>query len=140
MITLEQAQKMIDTALAQGVEDGLKPLSAIVLDAGGHPLAFARADGAAPGRFEIARAKAYGAVMLGMGGKAQMARAEAQAYFMAAVNGIYDGKTCPVPGGVLIRDESGAVIGAMGVTGDTSDNDAKVAVAGIEAAGFTAED
>jgi uncharacterized protein GlcG (DUF336 family) len=69
-----------------------------------------------------------------------MARAEAQAYFMAAVNGIYDGKTCPVPGGVLIRDESGAVIGAMGVTGDTSDNDAKVAVAGIEAAGFTAED
>ncbi|OOY15776.1 uncharacterized protein GlcG (DUF336 family) [Thioclava sp. ES.031] len=140
MITLEQAQKMIDTALAQGVEDELKPLSAIVLDAGGHPLAFARADGAAPGRFEIARAKAYGAVMLGMGGKAQMARAEAQAYFMAAVNGIYDGKTCPVPGGVLIRDESGAVIGAMGVTGDTSDNDAKVAVAGIEAAGFTAED
>ncbi|QPZ91647.1 GlcG/HbpS family heme-binding protein [Thioclava electrotropha] len=140
MITLEQAQKMIDTALAQGVEDDLKPLSAIVLDAGGHPLAFARADGAAPGRFEIARAKAYGAVMLGMGGKAQMARAEAQAYFMAAVNGIYDGKTCPVPGGVLIRDESGAVIGAMGVTGDTSDNDAKVAVAGIEAAGFTAED
>ncbi len=140
MITLEQAQKMIETALAQGVEDDLKPLSAIVLDAGGHPLAFARADGAAPGRFEIARAKAYGAVMLGMGGKAQMARAEAQAYFMAAVNGIYDGKTCPVPGGVLIRDESGAVIGAMGVTGDTSDNDAKVAVAGIEAAGFTAED
>ena len=140
MITLEQAQKMIETALAQGVEDELKPLSAIVLDAGGHPLAFARADGAAPGRFEIARAKAYGAVMLGMGGKAQMARAEAQAYFMAAVNGIYDGKTCPVPGGVLIRDESGAVIGAMGVTGDTSDNDAKVAVAGIEAAGFTAED
>ncbi|MAQ37898.1 MULTISPECIES: GlcG/HbpS family heme-binding protein [Thioclava] len=140
MISLEQAQKMIDTALAQGVEDELKPLSAIVLDAGGHPLAFARADGAAPGRFEIARAKAYGAVMLGMGGKAQMARAEAQAYFMAAVNGIYDGKTCPVPGGVLIRDESGAVIGAMGVTGDTSDNDAKVAVAGIEAAGFTAED
>ncbi|OOY03467.1 heme-binding protein [Thioclava sp. F28-4] len=140
MITLEQAQKMIDTALAQGVEDELKPLSAIVLDAGGHPLAFARAGGAAPGRFEIARAKAYGAVMLGMGGKAQMARAEAQAYFMAAVNGIYDGKTCPVPGGVLIRDESGAVIGAMGVTGDTSDNDAKVAVAGIEAAGFTAED
>ncbi|MEO1952595.1 heme-binding protein [Thioclava sp.] len=140
MITLEQAQKMIDAALAQGVEDDLKPLSAIVLDAGGHPLAFARADGAAPGRFEIARAKAYGAVMLGMGGKAQMARAEAQAYFMAAVNGIYDGKTCPVPGGVLIRDESGAVIGAMGVTGDTSDNDAKVAVAGIEAAGFTAED
>lgn len=140
MITLEQAQKMIETALAQGAEDGLKPLSAIVLDAGGHPLAFARADGAAPGRFDIAQAKAYGAVMLGMGGKAQMARAEAQAYFMAAVNGIYDGKTCPVPGGVLIRDESGAVVGAMGVTGDTSDNDAKVAVAGIEAAGFTAED
>jgi uncharacterized protein GlcG (DUF336 family) len=139
MISLEQAQKMIDTALAQGVEDELKPLSAIVLDAGGHPLAFARADGAAPGRFEIARAKAYGAVMLGMGGKAQMARAEAQGYFMAAVNGIYGGQTCPVPGGVLIRDSDGAVIGAMGVTGDTSDNDAEAALAGIAVAGLIGE-
>jgi uncharacterized protein GlcG (DUF336 family) len=139
MITLKQAQTMIDTALQTGVDAGWKPLSAVVLDAGGHLQAFARDDGAAPGRFEIARAKAYGAVMLGMGGKAQMARAEAQGYFMAAVNGIYGGQTCPVPGGVLIRDSDGAVIGAMGVTGDTSDNDAEAALAGIAVAGLIGE-
>jgi len=68
-----------------------------------------------------------------------MARAEAQGYFMAAVNGIYGGQTCPVPGGVLIRDSDGAVIGAMGVTGDTSDNDAEAALAGIAAAGLIGE-
>jgi uncharacterized protein GlcG (DUF336 family) len=101
-------------------------------------LAFEREDGASPGRFEIARGKAYGAVMLGMPGSAQMARAEAQAYFMAAVNGAYGGKVVPVPGGVLVKDASGAVVGAVGVTGDTSDNDAEAAVAGIVAAGFEA--
>ena len=102
-------------------------------------MAFEREDGASPGRFEIARGKAYGAVMLGMGGKAQMARAEGQAYFMAALNGAFGGKVVPVPGGVLVRDAGGAVIGAVGVTGDTSDNDAAAAVAGIEAAGYSAE-
>ena len=77
--------------------------------------------------------------MLGLGGQAQMARAEAQAYFMAAVNGAFGGKTIPVPGGVLIRDGRNQVIGAVGVTGDSSENDAICAVAGIEAAGYTAE-
>jgi uncharacterized protein GlcG (DUF336 family) len=137
MIPLDAARTMISTTLFKGREMGLKPLSVVVLDAGGHVLAFEREDGAAPGRFEIARGKAYGAVMLGMPGSAQMARAEAQAYFMAAVNGAYGGKVIPVPGGVLVMQD-GAVVGAVGVTGDTSDNDAVVAVAGIEAAGFEA--
>lgn len=137
MITIDSARQMIATALATGHEMGLKPLSVVVLDAGGHVLAFEREDGAAPGRFEIARGKAYGAVMLGMPGSAQMARAEAQAYFMAAVNGAYGGKVIPVPGGVLVLHD-GAVVGAVGVTGDTSENDAAVAVAGVEAAGFGA--
>jgi uncharacterized protein GlcG (DUF336 family) len=117
----------------------LKPLSAVVLDAGGHVIAFEREDGAAPGRFAIAHGKAYGATMLGMAGTAQMARAEQQAYFMAAVNGVYGGQVIPVPGGVLVRDKKGAIVGAVGVTGDTSDNDAIAAQAGIEAAGMTAE-
>ncbi|MEM9350441.1 MAG: heme-binding protein [Pseudomonadota bacterium] len=138
-ISLNKARTMIAKARAKGREMELKPLSVVVLDAGGYPLAFEREDGAAPGRFAIAHGKAYGAVMLGMPGSAQMARAEAQAYFMAAVNGVYGGQVVPVPGGVLIRDKRGVVIGAMGVTGDTSDNDAAAAVAGIEAAGFTAE-
>jgi uncharacterized protein GlcG (DUF336 family) len=138
-ISLKSAQTIIETALTKGQEMGLKPLSAVVLDAGGHVQAFAREDGAAPGRFAIAHGKAYGAVMLGMAGTAQMARAEAQAYFMAAVNGVYGGQVIPVPGGVLLRDEQGAVIGAVGVTGDTSDNDAIAAMAGIEAAGLIGE-
>jgi uncharacterized protein GlcG (DUF336 family) len=137
MITLDAAREMIAVARAKGREMGLKPLSVCVLDAGGNLLAFEREDGASPGRFEIARAKAYGAVMLGMPGSAQMARAEAQAYFMAAVNGAFGGKVVPVPGGVLVLRD-GAVVGAVGVTGDTSDNDAAVAVAGIAAAGFEA--
>jgi len=137
MITLEQAQTMIAVARDKGREMGLKPLSVAELDAGGHLLAFAREDGASPGRFEIARGKAYGAVMLGMPGSAQMARAESQAYFMAAVNGAFGGKVIPVPGGVLVM-QGDAVVGAVGVTGDTSDNDAAVAVAGIAAAGFAA--
>jgi uncharacterized protein GlcG (DUF336 family) len=111
MISLDQAREMVAVARAKGREMGLKPLSVVVLDAGGHVLAFEREDGASPGRFEIARGKAYGAVMLGMPGSAQMARAEAQAYFMAAVNGAYGGKVVPVPGGVLVKDASGAVWG-----------------------------
>jgi uncharacterized protein GlcG (DUF336 family) len=138
MISLDAARKMVEAARAKGREMGLKPLSVAVLDAGGHLLAFEREDGASPGRFEIARGKAYGAVMLGMPGSAQMARAEGQAYFMAAVNGALGGKVVPVPGGVLIV-ENGAVVGAVGVTGDTSENDAEAAVAGIEAAGFEAK-
>ena len=137
MITLDQAKVMIDVARQKGREMGLKPLSVVVLDAGGHLLAFEREDGASPGRFEIARGKAYGAVMLGLPGSAQMARAEGQAYFMAAMNGAFGGKVVPVPGGVLVM-QGDAILGAVGVTGDTSDNDAAAAVAGIEAAGFVA--
>ena len=139
MITLDQAKTVVRVAREKGRELGLKPLSVAVLDAGGHLIAFEREDGASPGRFEIARGKAYGAVMLGMPGSAQMARAEDQAYFMAAVNGAFGGKVIPVPGGVLVKDASGAVIGAVGVTGDTSDNDAEAGLAGIASAGLTGE-
>ncbi|EAU44383.1 GlcG/HbpS family heme-binding protein [Salipiger bermudensis] len=118
---------------------GLNPLSAVVLDAGGHVIAFERQDGASPGRFQIAQGKAYGAVMLGMPGSAQMARAEAQAYFIAAANGAFGGQMIPVPGGVLVKDSKGRVMGALGVTGDSSDNDATAAKAGVEAAGLVAE-
>lgn len=138
-ISLDQARTIIRAALECGRGMDLKPLSVVVLDAGGHVQAFERQDGAAPGRFAIAHGKAFGAVMLGMAGTAQMARAESQAYFMAAVNGVYGGQVVPVPGGVLVRNGSGDVIGAVGVTGDTSDNDAAAAVAGIESAGLHGE-
>ncbi|MGR3486063.1 MAG: GlcG/HbpS family heme-binding protein [Paracoccaceae bacterium] len=136
MIDLTTARKMIDATLAEGRRMELKPLTAVVLDAGGHVIACAREDGASPGRFAVAHAKAYGAVMLGMPGSAQMARAEQQAYFMGAINGLFGGQVVPVPGGVLVKDGE-ATVGALGVTGDTSDNDAEAAMAGIEAAGLT---
>ena len=139
MITLEQARTIVRETLAEGRAKSLKPLTVVVLDAGGHVIAAEREDGASPGRFAIAQAKAYGAVMLGMPGGAQMERAESQAYFMAAVNGVFGGRTLPVPGGVLVRDEAGAVVGAVGATGDTSDNDAAAVSAGVGAAGLAPE-
>ena len=138
-ITLRKARTVIRKTLEKGREMELKPLSVIVLDAGGHVLAFEREDGASPGRFAIAHGKANGAVMLGMAGTAQMNRAEDQAYFMAAVNGVFGGQVVPVPGGILLRDKKGAVIGAVGVTGDTSDNDAAAGLFGVEAAGLSGE-
>ncbi|MDG1861824.1 MAG: heme-binding protein [Yoonia sp.] len=138
-VSLAKARTIIRKALAKGDEMGFKPLTVIVLDSGGHVKAFERADGASPGRFGIAHGKAYGSIMLGMAGTAQMARAEAQAYFMAAVNGVYGGQVVPVPGGILLRDKRGAVIGAVGVTGDTSDNDVIAGLAGIAAAGLIGE-
>jgi uncharacterized protein GlcG (DUF336 family) len=110
-----------------------------VLDSGGHVKAFERQDGASPGRFAVAQAKAYGVVMLGMPGSAQMARAEAQPYFIVTANAALDGKMIPVPGGVLIQNERGQTLGALGVTGDTSDNDLIAAVSGIEAVGLVAK-
>ena len=139
MINLRKARTIIRKAMEKSRELDLKPMSVVILDAGGHVQAFEREDGAAPGRFAIAQGKAYGSIMLGMAGTAQMARAEAQAYFIAAAGGAFGGQMIPVPGGVLVRDKRGAVIGAVGVTGDTSDNDAIAAMAGIEAAGLTGE-
>ncbi len=139
ILTLDQARTIISATLAKGAEMGLKPLSVVVLDAGGHVIAFERQDGAAPGRFAVAHGKAHGAVMLGMPGSAQMARAEAQGYFMAAMNGLFGGQVVPVPGGILVRGGGGAVVGAVGVTGDSSENDAEAGAVGIEAAGYAAE-
>ncbi|WP_420566988.1 GlcG/HbpS family heme-binding protein [Thalassovita sp.] len=138
-LSLRKARTIIRKVFEVGREMELKPLSTVVLDAGGNVIAFERGDGAAPGRFQIAFGKAYGTVMLGMPGKAQMARAEQQPYFMTALAGVYGGNVVPVPGGVLVRNKKGVVVGAVGVTGDTSDNDATAALAGIESVGLFGE-
>jgi uncharacterized protein GlcG (DUF336 family) len=135
-LALDTAKTIIKETLANGRAAGFKPLSVVVLDTGGHVKAFEREDGASPGRFAIAHGKAYGAIMLGIPGSAQMARAEQQAYFMNAVNGLFDGQMVPVPGGILVLNEAGETIGAVGVTGDTSDNDVTAGVSGIRAAGL----
>ena len=139
-LTLDHARTIIRATLEKGRQEGFKPLSVGGLDAGGHAIAVDREDGASPGRFGIAQGKACGAVMLGIPGTAQMARAEQQAYFIAAVNGVYGGRLVPVPGGILLRASAeGPVIGAVGVTGDTSDNDVIAGMAGVEAAGLVGQ-
>ena len=138
-ISIRKARTIIKAALAKGREAGMKPLSVVVLDAGAHTIAFEREDGASPGRFAIAHGKANGCIMLGLPGSAIQARAESQAYFVQAMNGLYAGDFVPVKGGVLVRDAKGNILGAVGVTGDSSDNDAVAACAGIEAAGLVAE-
>ena len=137
-LTLDQARGIIAAARTHGQEQGLKPLTVVVLDAGGHVLAVEREDGSSTKRFEVAYGKAHGAVSLGLGSRALMTRAEQQPFFIAAVTHAV-GALVPVPGGVLVHDASGDLLGAVGVSGDTSDNDEAAAVAGIEAAGLTAQ-
>ena len=138
-ITLDQARTLIAGARAAARERGFKPLTVVVLDAGGHVVAAEREDGSSNKRFEIAYGKAHGALALGMGSRAIAKRAEQQAPFVAAVTHVAGGALVPVPGGVLVRDEGGALLGAVGISGDTSDNDEAAALAGIEAAGLVAE-
>lgn len=137
-MTLTQARTIIAAARAAGVAGAMKPLSIVVLDRGACVTAFEREDGSSNKRFEIAFGKANGALALGMGSRAIMKRAESQAYFVAAAAAAIGGALIPVPGGVLVLDASGATIGAVGVSGDTSDNDEIAAIAGIEAAGLVA--
>ena len=136
-LTLDVARKILDAALAKGVEKKLKPLVITILDARGCVKVTAAQDGTSLMRAEIAHGKAYGALAMGMGSRALFQRAQEQAYFVGAVNTMAQGRLVPVPGGVLIQGDGG-LLGAVGVSGDTSDNDEICAVAGIEAAGLKA--
>jgi uncharacterized protein GlcG (DUF336 family) len=137
-ITLDTARTVIEAGRAHARDTGCKPMTVVVLDAGGHVTAVEREDGSANKRFEIAFGKAHGALALGLGSRVLMARAEQQPYFIAAATAAVGGALVPVPGGVLVLEDE-QVVGAVGVSGDTSDKDEAVAVAGIEAAGLTAQ-
>lgn len=137
-LTLEQAAMIVDVTLAKGREMGLNPLTVAVVDDGGHLKAFKREDG--PGaalRPQVATGKAVGAVGMGRSSRQLGAMAEERPHFLAALVGASQGRLIPVPGGVLVKDGD-EIVGAVGVSGDTSDNDEAVAVAGIEAAGLAA--
>src|SRR5262249_9274086 len=136
-LTLDVARKILDAALAKAVEKKLKPLVITILDARGAVKATAAQDGTSLMRAEIAHGKAWGALAMGMGSRALFQRAQEQAYFVDAVNTIAQGRLVPVPGGVLIQDGT-TLLGAVGVSGDTSDNDEICAIAGIAAAGLKA--
>lgn len=136
-ITLDQASAIVDAALEEGRGRGLQPLTVAVLDAGGHLVALKREDGSGILRVEIATAKAYGALGMGFGSREFVERAQKTPIFVAALATLSQGRLAPVPGGVLVRDGSGAVTGAVGISGDVSDQDEACAVTGIEAAGLT---
>jgi len=137
--TLDQARRIIDAAFAKGAELKLKPLCVAVLDAGGHLKAYCGQDGYPIIRPQIAQGKAYAALAMGAGNRRVAAMAKTRPEFVQALNGASGGKLIPVIGGVLIRDQAGHAIGAVGISGDTSENDEACAVAGIEAVGFKAD-
>ncbi len=137
-LTLDQAQGIIRDCLKPRKDKGLKPLTVAVLDSGGFLLALAREDGTSNLRPEIAQGKARGAISMGLGSRALYERAKAEPFFIQAMNALSGGSLVPVAGGVLIKQE-GAILGAVGITGDTSDNDEACAIAAIKKAGFTAD-
>ena len=138
-ILLAQAKVIIEASLAKGRDLGLKPLSVVVLDERASLVACMSEDGVSQIRAKIAFGKANAAIALGMGTRALMNRAEQQAYFIQAINGLAGGDIVPVPGGVLIRNAASTLLGSVGISGDTSDNDEAAAMAGITAAKLHAE-
>ncbi|WP_282047584.1 GlcG/HbpS family heme-binding protein [Roseibium album] len=137
-LALDTAQKIVSAALDWRRVQGMKPITVAVLDSGGFLMALAREDGTSNLRPDIAQGKARGAIGMGLGSRALFERAKSQPYFIQAMNSIAEGSLVPVPGGVLIK-EDGQILGAVGITGDSSDNDEACAIAAIEAAGFTAD-
>jgi uncharacterized protein GlcG (DUF336 family) len=137
MIDLTHATTIVDAALAHGRSLKLQPLTVAVLDAGGCLVSFKREDGSSLLRPEIAQAKAWGALGMGVGSRALAQRAAVAPAFVSAVNALAGGRLIPVPGGVLIRNADNLIIGAVGITGAQSDEDEACAVSGIKAAGFT---
>lgn len=133
-LTLVQARTIIDAALAKGRTDGAQPLAVVVLDAGAHPVATVREDGASLFRFDIAKAKAAGALGMGADTRVLAARAAANPVFFQSVVAATGGRLALSPGGVLIRELEGVVIGAVGISGDTGECDEACAIAGISAA------
>ena len=139
MLILAQALTIAQRTLAAGGDRGFAPLCCVVLDAGAHPLTILRDEKASIYRSEIATAKAAGCLGMGFGGRELKRRAEAMPAFFSGLQATFPKGILPVPGGVLIRSESGELLGAVGVSGDTSDNDEICALVGIEAAGLRAE-
>ena len=138
-LQLRTAQAIVAAALTTARERGFKPLAVVVYDDRGALKAFAAQDGTSLRRGEIAMGKANGALAFGLGSRALAIRAVEQPTFMAAATHAVGGGLVPVPGGVLIRDPEGRLLGAVGISGDTSDNDEIAAVAGIEAAELVPE-
>ncbi|MBB4286769.1 GlcG/HbpS family heme-binding protein [Roseospira goensis] len=138
-LSLDTADAIADAVLEAGRADGLQPLTVAVLDDGGRLKVLKRADGSSVLRPEIALGKAFGALSLGMGGRELARRSQKMPGFMNALSDLAGGLAVPVPGGVLVRSAEGRILGAVGVTGDLSENDEACAVAAITKAGLVAD-
>jgi uncharacterized protein GlcG (DUF336 family) len=138
-VTLAQASTIVDVALKKARELKQMPQTLVVLDTGGHVVCAKREDDSGIIRFEVAVGKAYGALGMGWGSRTMMERAAQNPNFLTAIVAASGGRLVPNPGGVLIRDAGNQIIGALGISGDTADNDEIIAVAGIEAAGLKAD-
>jgi uncharacterized protein GlcG (DUF336 family) len=136
-LTLAVAQTILETALRTAREKKLKPVAVVVYDDRGSLKALAAQDGTSLRRAEVAMGKAHGALALGVGSRGVGAMALERPHFVAAVTHAVGGSLVPAPGGVLIRGPGREILGAVGISGDTSDNDEVCAIAGIEAAGLT---
>ena len=139
VITLAQASIIVDAALKKARQMNTHPMTVAVLDAGGHLVVLKREDKSGIVRFNLAFGKAWGALGMGFGSRTLADRASKQPAFYGALAAVSDGRLVPAAGGVLIRDASGDVIGAVGISGDVSDKDETCAIAGIEAAGLKAD-
>jgi uncharacterized protein GlcG (DUF336 family) len=138
-VTLAQATTIVDVALKKGRETSCAPLTVAVLYAGGHLVAFKREDRSGILRYDIAYGKAWGALGMGFGSRTLAARAVKTPQFFTMLAAASEGRMVTNPGGVLIRTPAGDIIGAVGISGDTSDKDEACAIAGIEAAGLKAD-
>ena len=135
-LTLELADRIAEEVLAEGRRIGAAPLTVVVLDPGGHIVVAKRSDGSGILRIEIAHGKAYGALGMGLPGRALANRAAQFPMFFTALAAVSSGRMVPVPGGVLIRDADGQLMGDVGISGDTADKDEDCAVAAIRAVGL----
>jgi uncharacterized protein GlcG (DUF336 family) len=138
-VKLAQASTIVDVALKTGRDTNCAPLTVAVLDVGGHLIAFKREDKSGLLRFDIAFGKAWGALGMGFGSRTLASRAAKTPQFFTMLAAASEGRMVTNPGGVLIRDAAGDVIGAVGISGDTSDKDEACAIAGIAAAGLKAD-
>jgi uncharacterized protein GlcG (DUF336 family) len=139
VVNLAEASTIADVALRKGRELNCAPLTVAILDSGGHLVAFKREDNSGILRFDIAFGKAWGALGMGFGSRTLAGRAAKMPVFFNALAAVSAGRMVPVPGGVLVRSAAAEIIGAVGISGDTSDRDELCAIAGIEAAGLRAD-
>ncbi len=137
-LNLSQANALIEAAFARAAELKLKPMTVAVLDPGGYLIAAQRQDGASNVRVKLAQGKAAGALALGVSSRKIGDMAVERPHFVASVRELGEGGMVPVAGGVIVTDQAGTILGAVGVTGDTSDNDEACALAGVESAGLKA--